>query len=127
MDEPPATDGTANMALQTYIQDNRPASEKGTEWTSMPELPLSTEILDPENIQSNETLFIPPNRITGPWKSSQEYLETHYKLLREDTIGPLRDAVAIFRNNQEMKDHKDYSVYDKVRALRPQVVLIIID
>lgn len=126
VDEPSAADSTANMAIQSYIQDTEPATEKGMEWTSMPELPLKTEILDLETIQSNESIYLPPNRISGPWQSSQEYLEAHYKLLREDTIGPLRDAVATFRNNPDMKDQKDFSVYGNVRIPRPQMALIII-
>lgn len=54
-----------------------------------------------------------PNRISKPWESTKEYLEAHYRLLREDTVAPLRDAIAWIRTSPNMLDKKDVFVYEK--------------
>lgn len=39
---------------------------------------------------------LPVNRLEGNYASSTEYVETHFRLLREDFVGPLRSAVKEF-------------------------------
>lgn len=58
-----------------------------------------------------------PNHIEGPWPSKNSYLRAHYELLREDSIAPLRDAVAYVRDEPKMMDSKEVSIYDKVCSL----------
>ncbi|KAF1816725.1 hypothetical protein P152DRAFT_470711 [Eremomyces bilateralis CBS 781.70] len=70
-------------------------------WISESEVPTANEFLDetdpldydPDNYSG------PRNLVDGPWKSKEKYLETHYKLLRRDTVKPLRDAVQQLRSD----------------------------
>ncbi|KAF2200225.1 P-loop containing nucleoside triphosphate hydrolase protein [Delitschia confertaspora ATCC 74209] len=59
-------------------------------WLSKPEIPSSKEILANNIIHGTPS----PNKVEGPYDSNEEYLATQYKLLREDAIRPLREAVA---------------------------------
>ena len=43
-----------------------------------------------------------PNRVTGDYSSADEYLSTHFHLLREDFVRPLRQAIEAARENGEM-------------------------
>ena len=52
--------------------------------------------------------------IEGSWPSKNSYLRAHYELLREDSIAPLRDAVAYVRDEPKMMDSKEVSIYDMV-------------
>lgn len=95
-------------------------------WLSKPEIPPSDEILGMEDElleTSEEFVDIAPNKIVGPWGSKEEYLKAHYELLREEAVAPLRDAVAIFRNDPDMDDNKYLSAYEKVifSASRPTI------
>lgn len=86
-------------------------------WLSKPEIPSSDEILGTEDdlLETGEEFVdLATNKIVGPWGSKEEYLKAHYELLREEAVAPLRDAVAIFRNDPDMDDNKDLSVYEKV-------------
>ncbi|KAI9372575.1 P-loop containing nucleoside triphosphate hydrolase protein [Aspergillus egyptiacus] len=79
-------------------------------WTLKPEIPSSDEIFGTDE----EFVDLRTNKIEGPWESKDAYLKTHYELLREDSVAPLRDAVAIFRNDPDMCDNKSISIYEKV-------------
>lgn len=57
------------------------------------------------------------NQISGAWPSTQEYLRTHYKLLRADTTTSLRQAVQYVKANStavESDDFSNWSFYDRV-------------
>ena len=43
-----------------------------------------------------------PNKVTGEYDSSDAYLSTHFHLLREDFVRPLRQAVEAAREGSEM-------------------------
>ncbi|KAF1985438.1 P-loop containing nucleoside triphosphate hydrolase protein [Aulographum hederae CBS 113979] len=71
---------------------------KAGPWISMPEIPTAAEILDHNEEGRRRTTDDPPaslevNRVDGPWPSKETYLSSHYQLLRDDAIRPLRDAV----------------------------------
>ncbi|KAL4808756.1 P-loop containing nucleoside triphosphate hydrolase protein [Aspergillus unguis] len=95
------------------------AHNQGTEshafdsWLSKPEIPSAEEIFG----DSDEYLDLPTNKIDGPWESKDAYLKSHYELLREDAVAPLRDAVAIFRHNPDMDDDKHVFVYEKIHVI----------
>jgi helicase required for RNAi-mediated heterochromatin assembly 1 len=87
-------------------------------WQSKPEFPTPSEILPPlegdhvgtlihlENeVPSNDDLR--PNRIEGAYENKEDYLQTHYDLLREDAVRPLRNAVIEVRKDPS-RDEKDY-------------------
>jgi len=81
-------------------------------WLCQPEVPTSAEILP----AGDDDVVLPANKIDGPWKSKDKYLKAHYNLLREDAVGPLRDAVDTFRQNPDMMEsgHEGVSIYEKV-------------
>ncbi|KAL3473877.1 P-loop containing nucleoside triphosphate hydrolase protein [Aspergillus californicus] len=82
-------------------------------WTLKPEVPTSYEIFGADE----EFVDLEPNKLKGPWESKEAYLKAHYELLREDSVAPLRDAVAFFKNDPDMRDHKKVSVYEKVHVI----------
>ncbi|KAH0553251.1 hypothetical protein GP486_006591 [Trichoglossum hirsutum] len=100
----------ANEALRSYWR-NVPAVQSGSSeaWLSKPEVPTTSEIL---NIAGDQFVDIPDNKIDGPWPSKEDYIGTHYELLREDAVAPLRDAVAEVKENPRMKDNSDICIYD---------------
>jgi helicase required for RNAi-mediated heterochromatin assembly 1 len=86
------------------------------EWESKPELPTSNEIMGiDESEKDGDIIQLIPNQITGPWPSRNTYLKGHYELLREDSVAPLRDAVAYVRDNPHMMDSQIVAIYEKVR------------
>ncbi|KAJ5345373.1 hypothetical protein N7452_003377 [Penicillium brevicompactum] len=85
-----------------------------SEWQLRPEIPSSEEIIGADTSDDDE-VPLPINNIEGPWESKDQYLEAHYKLLREEAVGPIRDAVSVLRENPFAGDNaKDYHVYDNV-------------
>ena len=108
-----------NPAVREYCNRARPdESAENEEWLLKPELPSSAEILGtdlPED--EGDCVQLMPNHIEGPWPSKNSYLRAHYELLREDSIAPLRDAVAYVRDEPKMMDSKEVSIYDKVCSL----------
>lgn len=86
------------------------------EWESKPELPTSNEIMGiDESEKDGDIIQLIPNQITSPWPSRNTYLKGHYELLREDSVAPLRDAVAYVRDNPHMMDSQIVAIYEKVR------------
>ena len=63
---------------------------------------------------ATDDVLLAPNKIFGPWSSTEEYLKTHYNLIREDAVAPLRDAVAFVREDPSIMDTKDAFIYEKV-------------
>ena len=59
-------------------------------------------------------LEVPTNTIDGPWDDKEDYLRTHYELLREDAVASLRDGVQEFRERPWMSENSTVSIYEKV-------------
>ena len=91
------------------------------EWTSKREIPSSLEIKgEDENATIEEAIELDVNRVHAPWESKEKYLETHYRLLREEAVTPLRNAVAEIRETPHIleKDSvEDAAIYEKVTHL----------
>ena len=106
--------GNLNLEVRKYIYDAENQKSRTTDaWKSEPDVPTSEEIL---SLDEND-IDLPPNRIRGAWKSSEAYLETHYRLLREDTASSLRDAVAEFRQGPAMSDNERVIIYENVHIV----------
>jgi helicase required for RNAi-mediated heterochromatin assembly 1 len=101
-------------------------------WRKLPEIPSSGEIMgnriEPANIydsddddddllQQDDTTNLPVNITDGPWNSIGEYVGSHYQLLREDAVGPLRHALSIYRSTPSMGDTEDVAIYTHVNQL----------
>jgi helicase required for RNAi-mediated heterochromatin assembly 1 len=87
----------------------------GEEWRSMPELPTSQE-LNPNWEEERATIMalLKKNDITSPYPSKEKYLETHYRLQREEGITMLRFAIKQYRETPGMEDADNTCVYTKV-------------
>ncbi|KAI9793563.1 MAG: hypothetical protein M1816_007996 [Peltula sp. TS41687] len=110
---------SANVLVRKYGLSNRPEAGVDTgSWQTRTEIPTAREIMDEtdgaEADEDANAVEIPVNRIDAPWGNKQDYLRTHYELLREDAIAPLRDAVAAVQAFPHMKDNKGACVYEKV-------------
>ncbi|CAG8285304.1 unnamed protein product [Penicillium salamii] len=101
----------ANRDVGQYFESSRDQNPAG--WQSKPEIPDEKEILGTENDGSPYIILL-PNIIDGPWQSKEKYLEAHYRLLREDAVSPLRDAVALVRDAPERRDERGLAVYESV-------------
>lgn len=102
-----------NKAIRQYFENgNEEDTYSNDDWLQKPELPTAEEILGVD--EPGDDVLLAPNQISGPWSSKEEYLRTHYCLIREDSVAPLRDAVTMVRNNPQMNDAKNISIYEKV-------------
>lgn len=102
---------SAIMAIRVYFNNglgNNPLAG----WQMKPELPTVNEIMGIDH--PGEEFNLTTNQIHGPWSSTEQYLETHCNLLREDGVGNLRDAVAAFRERPGAFDNKDFVIYERV-------------
>lgn len=98
-----------NRGIREYVAAaSAPLANTPKPWLLKSEVPTTEEILDDER-----TVHLSANRLDRPWPNQKKYLETHYELLREDAISPLRDAVHQFRETPDMCDDSQVAVYVK--------------
>jgi helicase required for RNAi-mediated heterochromatin assembly 1 len=103
-----------NRDIRAYVAAaNTLPANNAKPWLFRSEIPTSGEILDDEE----EPVQLSENRLNRPWPSRKKYLETHYELLREDAVSPLRDAVHQFKNTPDMGDDGQLVVYTKASHL----------
>lgn len=102
---------SANMDIREYF--NYGLGNAG--WQMKPELPAVNEIMGTNH--PGEEFNLTTNQVHGPWSSTEQYLETHHNLLREDGVGNLRDAVAAFRERPGAFDNKTFVIYERVSCL----------
>jgi helicase required for RNAi-mediated heterochromatin assembly 1 len=108
----------ANPAIRNYfappnLPDGVPLPRGQTEdWRKKSELPTTEEILG-SNDSSSDILLL-PNHLSGPWPSTELYLNAHYNLIREDAVANLRDAVLYVRTYPHMSENGNIAIYEKV-------------
>ncbi|KAF2272378.1 P-loop containing nucleoside triphosphate hydrolase protein [Westerdykella ornata] len=97
---------TTNEIREYYKEPQAPVV--GGNWVSKPEIPTPDEIMMPSHaVDNRETIIdvtegkspLRPNKVLGAYESIDEYLGTQYDLIREDAIGPLREAVRQVRES----------------------------
>ena len=107
---------TLNMSIREYAKiANQPADK--SHWTGFREVPSSSEVFDEGRTEHATTLEITGNTVVGPYISKEEYLESHYKLLREDAVAPLRDVVSeiqVYPHLMEKDSDNNAYIYEKV-------------
>ena len=99
-----------NQDVRAYFNQTVPDGAEA--WLSKPEVPSPEEVMANDN--NEDDVMLVPNKIIGPWESKEAYLKAHYELLREDSVAPLRDAVAYFREDPHMMDSPVVAIYEKV-------------
>lgn len=71
-----------------------------------------------EEITVHGRSFVRENVVKGPYKDVNDYLDIHFRLLREDFVGPLREGISEYINQtvNQTKKKKIFTVkiYDKV-------------
>lgn len=64
----------------------------------MPESFLEMSVVPTLNeILSEQAAYLRQNLVDGPYRGVNHYLDVHFRLLREDFIQPLREAIFNFR------------------------------
>ncbi|KAI5918453.1 P-loop containing nucleoside triphosphate hydrolase protein [Camillea tinctor] len=93
-----------------------PVSVSGQGWRAYPEIPTARDLNpdwdDPS--QRAEITHLLPNTWQRPWSDKNTYLETHYRLQREEVITMLRFSIRKFRNCPLMMDDEETCIYTKV-------------
>lgn len=132
---PPAT---LNLSIREYAKAAEQPADS-SHWTAFREIPSSDEVFDRGRTEHDTALELAENTIVGPYTSKEEYLETHYRLLREDAVAvcipsmwtlcsgeemltpnssqPLRDVVSeiqVYPHLMEKDSDNDAYIYEKV-------------
>lgn len=122
-------DVTAWKILDAHFRKTWTQQNHHEEWRNLPEIPTKAEIMpnDDEGEQrvqeenwddyQNDPIYdpkLPKNIINGPWPSKEDYISSHYQILREDAVAPLREAVKYFRQHRHMNDDNDTCIYTHV-------------
>lgn len=56
-----------------------------------------------KEINQNQTAILPVNKVKGPYNNLDHYLSTHFTLLREDFIKPIREDLCAYLRNPETR------------------------
>ncbi|NWZ82733.1 ZNFX1 protein, partial [Poecile atricapillus] len=77
-----------------------------------------------DEIHGNEKPFLRPNFVFGRYESASIYLDTHFRLLREDFVRPLREGIVeVLQNlqgrNLRKKKFDDIRIYFDARIIAP--------
>ncbi|XP_029006831.1 NFX1-type zinc finger-containing protein 1 [Betta splendens] len=107
-----AREGTLRSDKDTYAllqaAGANPGEEEQQDFRSIPIYPT------PEEFQQDTRPFLRPNLTSQRYTNTQLYLDTHFRLLREDFVRPLREGI------QELLDaQKDVGRSDKPLRMRP--------
>ncbi|NWQ80530.1 ZNFX1 protein, partial [Columbina picui] len=75
-------------------------------------------------IHHDEKPFLRPNIVSGKYESTSIYLDTHFRLLREDFVRPLREGILELLQSFEdkglrRKKFDDIRIYFDTRIIRP--------
>ncbi|NXS77528.1 ZNFX1 protein, partial [Erpornis zantholeuca] len=78
-----------------------------------------------DEIHGNEKPVLRPNFVSGRYESTSVYLDTHFRLLREDFVRPLREGIMeVLQNLQDRnlrkKKFDDIRIYFDARIIAPR-------
>lgn len=107
---------TLNMSIRQYANFAKQPADP-SHWAGFREIPSANEVFDAGRVHHGETVELNPNTIIGPYASTEEYLESHYRLLREDAVAPLRDVVSevqVYPHIMENQSENGAFIYEKV-------------
>lgn len=105
-----------NARVREYVR-NFPDLDDAPPYVVQREIPTSDEISVPADEEAYE---LEPNNVIGPWESKRKYLSSHYALLREDAVAPLRNVVSELKADPHILEQdsvEDACIYEKVLVL----------
>ncbi|XP_010177906.1 PREDICTED: NFX1-type zinc finger-containing protein 1, partial [Mesitornis unicolor] len=95
-------------------------------WTDGQEESYRTMTIYPtyNEVRHNKKPFLRPNIVSGRYKSTTVYLDTHFRLLREDFVRPLREGISELLQSFEDKGLRrrkfdDIRIYLDARVITP--------
>ena len=89
---------------------------------SCDEVSFFNMLLSMQNLSENGlSPHLKPNKKEGCFSSAQEYLSTHYELLKEDFLYPLRRAIHLEISEPDDDCDSDYKKYAQVRLVGKDV------
>lgn len=110
---------TLNLSIREYAKTADQPTNLSL-WTSFREIPSPSEVFDEGRKDHGTTVEIPQNTVIGPYISKEDYLESHYRLLREDAVAPLRDVVSeiqVYPHLVEKDSDNNAYIYEKVTQI----------
>ncbi|NWU77785.1 ZNFX1 protein, partial [Onychorhynchus coronatus] len=110
-------EGTLRADNCTFVQPQIDGQEEN--YRTMAIYPTRNEV------HGNEKPFLRPNIVSGRYESTSIYLDTHFRLLREDFVRPLREGILEFLQSFEdkglrQKKFDDIRVYFDTRIIAPR-------
>eukprot|EP01054_Gregarina_sp_Poly1_P001440 Gregarina_sp_Poly_1__1439@NODE_135_length_13154_cov_22_841446_g120_i0_p1_GENE_NODE_135_length_13154_cov_22_841446_g120_i0NODE_135_length_13154_cov_22_841446_g120_i0_p1_ORF_typecomplete_len1687_score199_08AAA_12/PF13087_6/1_6e47AAA_12/PF13087_6/7_4e03AAA_11/PF13086_6/7_1e46AAA_30/PF13604_6/2_5e09AAA_30/PF13604_6/0_0043AAA_19/PF13245_6/1_1e12AAA_19/PF13245_6/5_3e03Viral_helicase1/PF01443_18/1_4e02Viral_helicase1/PF01443_18/2_8e07Viral_helicase1/PF01443_18/2_2e03ResIII/PF04851_15/5_1e05ResIII/PF048 len=111
-------------ALMAKIQD-RSREELGfqtkkskppDDYRTLPVLPSQKDL----SIQTQD-VFVRPNVVKGAFSSTEEYLDIHFRLMREDFLAPFRESFQAFVDKGTVEPGSGVFAYYDTEILRPIV------
>ena len=107
-----------NPQLRKYLQSTEVSRNGSPIWLTLPEIPTAAEMGRYKFVgEERDSIKVPTNNVESAWPSKEAYLESHYRLLREDAVSPLRAAIDEVRAKPNMaeKDSNEHAgLYDNV-------------
>ncbi|NXU40378.1 ZNFX1 protein, partial [Drymodes brunneopygia] len=109
-------EGTLRVDNCTFMQ---PQDEQQESYRNMSIYPTYDEI------HGREKPFLRPNFVFGRYESTNIYLDTHFRLLREDFVRPLREGIiTVLQNlhdrNLTKKKFDDIRIYFNAQIIAPR-------
>ena len=96
-----------------------PVGTNPDSWLRRPEIPTPAEVWQAcptgEEDDVEEAIPVPINNIDRSWGATDEYLRTHYELLREDSIALLRESIKELQESPAMWDSDETCIYEQVQ------------
>lgn len=100
------------VAQQFRLSEWTPEGEE-EDFRNIPIFPSADEILSIETGQLSSK--IRPNIVDGKYQNIMHYLDTHFRLLREDCIQPLREGIKAYIATKDSTTSRDIRVYHNVK------------
>ncbi|KAL6167289.1 hypothetical protein ACJQWK_06727 [Exserohilum turcicum] len=109
----PASGSLHQNSISEYYQLSRKRVAGGA-WLQQPEIPSPSELLPEKSGQQlvDVNNDLRPNKAEGAYDNSEDYLGTTYELIREDTLGPLRNVLHKVRKDpyRDEAEYEDQSI-----------------
>ncbi|KAI0542816.1 P-loop containing nucleoside triphosphate hydrolase protein [Xylaria digitata] len=102
--------------IRHHVKFEGSAAAELPEWQTYPEIPTARDLNPDWDSQEdlNRINSLLPNNWEHPFPDKNTYIETHYRLQREEAIALLRFSVKKYREDPNMVDDDETCVYTRV-------------